>query len=205
MPPLVLQLWRFDDEKLSCLLGLVKATHAASVNERLTIEHSFTYFKESLLNHSVQRWVTQGTGYCRRHTPPGAMPAAAFYRIAQTWAASGSASTQRCLHLWRLLSHPGVLTSPLSYARCLLTTTTTMTTQHIILPPPPPHPHHPPDHCSAPPCSPPFSMGVFTQVESAAILRWMLQTYYRHYKLYQYAFTSRWGPGRRGGGGVAGL
>jgi hypothetical protein len=73
----LLQLWRFDDEKLSCLLGLVKATHTASVNERLTIEHSFTYFKESLLNHSVQRWVwpQQGQGVGGHiHARPSVVP-----------------------------------------------------------------------------------------------------------------------------------
>jgi hypothetical protein len=38
---------------------------------------------------------------------------------------------------------------------------------------------------------PPFSCGVFSQAEMQAILDWMLDTYYRHYKLYQYAFTKR--------------
>lgn len=43
----------------------------------------------------------------------------------------------------------------------------------------------------APDCRPPFSCGVFSQVEMQDILDWMLQTYYRHYKLYQYALTKR--------------
>jgi hypothetical protein len=38
---------------------------------------------------------------------------------------------------------------------------------------------------------PPFSCGVFSQAEMRAVLDWMLSSYYRHYKLYQYAFTSR--------------
>lgn len=38
---------------------------------------------------------------------------------------------------------------------------------------------------------PPFSCGVFSQAEMRAVLDWMLATYYRHYKLYQYAFTNR--------------
>lgn len=44
-----------------------------------------------------------------------------------------------------------------------------------------------------PACSrrPPFSCGVFSQAEMQAVLDWMLNTYYRHYKLYQYAFTKR--------------
>lgn len=39
---------------------------------------------------------------------------------------------------------------------------------------------------------PPLSIGVFNQLEMRSIMDWMLDTYYRHYKLYQYAFTSRW-------------
>lgn len=38
---------------------------------------------------------------------------------------------------------------------------------------------------------PPWSIGLFTYVEMQMILQWMLQTYYQHYKLYQYAFTNR--------------
>jgi hypothetical protein len=49
--------WGFSDEKLSVLLGLVKETHAASVRGRLTLEASFRFFRDSLLNHSVQRCV----------------------------------------------------------------------------------------------------------------------------------------------------
>ncbi|KIY95560.1 hypothetical protein MNEG_12403, partial [Monoraphidium neglectum] len=85
--------WGFSDEKLSVLLGLVKETHAASVRGRLTLEASFRFFRDSLLNHSVQR--------------------------------------------------------------------------------------------------PPFSIGVFAQHETRAVLQWFISSYYRHYKLYQYAFTDR--------------
>jgi hypothetical protein len=38
---------------------------------------------------------------------------------------------------------------------------------------------------------PPYSIGLFTFPEYTAILEWGLDTYYRHYKLYQYAFTDR--------------
>lgn len=38
---------------------------------------------------------------------------------------------------------------------------------------------------------PPYSIGLFTFPEYRAILEWGLDTYYRHYKLYQYAFTDR--------------
>lgn len=49
------QVWSFDDERLSVLLGLVKEVHDASVAQRLTIERSFAFFKDTLLNHSVHR------------------------------------------------------------------------------------------------------------------------------------------------------
>jgi len=38
---------------------------------------------------------------------------------------------------------------------------------------------------------PPISVGLFTLEEFKAILAWGLDTYFRHYKLYQYAFTDR--------------
>lgn len=38
---------------------------------------------------------------------------------------------------------------------------------------------------------PPFSAGVFTLQQMSALVAWALHTYYRHYKLYQYAFTPR--------------
>lgn len=38
---------------------------------------------------------------------------------------------------------------------------------------------------------PPFSIGLFTFTEMKAIMAWALDTYYRHYKLYMYAFTDR--------------
>eukprot|EP00955_Chlamydomonas_euryale_P091502 364630-Chlamydomonas_euryale.AAC.13 len=38
---------------------------------------------------------------------------------------------------------------------------------------------------------PPYSVGLFTLAEMKTILNWMLDTYYRHYKLYQYVFTDR--------------
>lgn len=50
-----MQAWGFDDERLSVLFGLVKEVHDASVGQRLTIERSFTFFKDTLLNHSVHR------------------------------------------------------------------------------------------------------------------------------------------------------
>lgn len=37
------------------LFGLVKEVHDASVGQRLTIERSFKFFKDTLLNHSVHR------------------------------------------------------------------------------------------------------------------------------------------------------
>ncbi|GMH46079.1 hypothetical protein BSKO_14043 [Bryopsis sp. KO-2023] len=83
----------FEDDQLSCLISIVKDVHKASVKRRLTIDESFTLFKQTLLLHSVQR--------------------------------------------------------------------------------------------------PPFSVGVFCVKLVARITEWMLDTYYRHYKLYQYAFTDR--------------
>lgn len=38
---------------------------------------------------------------------------------------------------------------------------------------------------------PPFSMGVFTDQDVRCVLQWGIDTYFRHYKLYQYAFTER--------------
>ena len=38
---------------------------------------------------------------------------------------------------------------------------------------------------------PPYSIGLLTLAEMKAALSWMLDTYYRHYKLYMYAFTDR--------------
>ncbi len=38
---------------------------------------------------------------------------------------------------------------------------------------------------------PPFSAGVFPQQQAPQLLAWALSSYYRHYKLYQYAFTPR--------------
>jgi hypothetical protein len=38
---------------------------------------------------------------------------------------------------------------------------------------------------------PPYSIGLFTFSEMKAILEWALDTYFRHYKLYMYAFTDR--------------
>lgn len=44
-------------------------------------------------------------------------------------------------------------------------------------------------------CRPPFSLGVFNQQQMQDIVDWMLATYYKHYKLYQYAFTTRYAVG----------
>lgn len=44
------------------LFGLVTEVHAASVNQRLTIERSFTFFKDTLLNHSVHRYAEVAQG-----------------------------------------------------------------------------------------------------------------------------------------------
>lgn len=38
---------------------------------------------------------------------------------------------------------------------------------------------------------PPFSLGIFNLEEARQITDWMLITYFTHFKLYQYAFTSR--------------
>ena len=38
---------------------------------------------------------------------------------------------------------------------------------------------------------PPYSVGIFTVAETKDLTEWMLATYYRHYKLYQYAFCKR--------------
>ncbi len=38
---------------------------------------------------------------------------------------------------------------------------------------------------------PPASVGLFTLEEFKAVLEWGLDTYFRLYKLYQYAFTDR--------------
>ncbi len=83
-----------NDDKLSCLVSVVKKIHTRSTQDRLPVDKSFTLFKDTLLRHSVQR--------------------------------------------------------------------------------------------------PPAGVGVFTQSEFKRILEWGLDTYYRHYKLYQYAFTDRW-------------
>jgi hypothetical protein len=51
----VLQAWGFDDERLSCLFGIIKVVHTASVAQQLTIERSFAIFRDTLINHSIQR------------------------------------------------------------------------------------------------------------------------------------------------------
>jgi hypothetical protein len=51
----VLQAWGFDDERLSCLFGIIKEVHTASVAQQLTIERSCAFFKDTLINHSIQR------------------------------------------------------------------------------------------------------------------------------------------------------
>ncbi len=38
---------------------------------------------------------------------------------------------------------------------------------------------------------PPYSVGLFTYAEMHKIMDWMLDSYYRHYKLYQYSYTNR--------------
>lgn len=38
---------------------------------------------------------------------------------------------------------------------------------------------------------PPFSIGLFTLAETKSIVAWMLDTFYRHYKLYMYTYTDR--------------
>ncbi|GIL64618.1 hypothetical protein Vafri_18511 [Volvox africanus] len=38
---------------------------------------------------------------------------------------------------------------------------------------------------------PPYSLGLFTYAEMRKIMEWMLDSYYRHYKLYQYSYTNR--------------
>ena len=38
---------------------------------------------------------------------------------------------------------------------------------------------------------PPFSLGIFNLEEAQQITDWMLNTYFSHFKLYQYAFTTR--------------
>eukprot|EP00201_Polytomella_parva_P018872 CAMPEP_0175072598 /NCGR_PEP_ID=MMETSP0052_2-20121109/20011_1 /TAXON_ID=51329 ORGANISM="Polytomella parva, Strain SAG 63-3" /NCGR_SAMPLE_ID=MMETSP0052_2 /ASSEMBLY_ACC=CAM_ASM_000194 /LENGTH=283 /DNA_ID=CAMNT_0016340145 /DNA_START=65 /DNA_END=916 /DNA_ORIENTATION=+ len=38
---------------------------------------------------------------------------------------------------------------------------------------------------------PPFSIGLFSYTEMRRIMDWMLDSYYKHYKLYQYAYTNR--------------
>lgn len=38
---------------------------------------------------------------------------------------------------------------------------------------------------------PPYSIGLFTYQEMMAVTNWFLDSYYRHYKLYMYAFTDR--------------
>lgn len=38
---------------------------------------------------------------------------------------------------------------------------------------------------------PPYSIGLFSHSEFQRILTWALDSYYRHYKLYQYAYTNR--------------
>ncbi|GFR43137.1 hypothetical protein Agub_g4154 [Astrephomene gubernaculifera] len=38
---------------------------------------------------------------------------------------------------------------------------------------------------------PPYSIGLFTFQEMQRIMDWMLDSYYRHYKLYQYCYTNR--------------
>eukprot|EP00798_Chlamydomonas_sp_ICE-L_P004543 gene4543-14721_t len=38
---------------------------------------------------------------------------------------------------------------------------------------------------------PPYSIGLFSYQEMTAVVEWFLDTYYRHYKLYIYAFTKR--------------
>lgn len=87
------QTWQLRDDAMAGLLSIVQDAHNRSVEERLTIEHSFAHFKDAMLAHSVHR--------------------------------------------------------------------------------------------------PPFSTGLFTFQQMQLIIEWMLGSYYRHYKLYQYAFTNR--------------
>lgn len=166
-----MQAWGFDDERLSVLFGLVKEVHDASVQQRLTIERSFAFFKDTLLNHSVHRWE----------------PKAAAVRRPRT------------VH-----RHVRVLCCVLALAHCAAVGSAiySMQTQHR-----PCHPNTCPVRIvSSDPCAacmldaallllwfgrPPFSCGVFSQAEMQAILDWMLNTYYKHYKLYQYVFTKR--------------
>lgn len=84
---------RFADDKTSGFFSIVKSVHMKSIEERLTVERSFEYFKDLMLYHSVQR--------------------------------------------------------------------------------------------------PPYSVGLFTLGEMQRAMQWMLDTYYRHYKLYMYTFTDR--------------
>mmetsp|Transcript_18083 Transcript_18083/g.39546 ORF Transcript_18083/g.39546 Transcript_18083/m.39546 type:complete len:214 (+) Transcript_18083:120-761(+) len=82
-----------DAERKSAFFSIVKVNHFKAVEERLTLEKSFAYFKQILLQHSVQR--------------------------------------------------------------------------------------------------PPYSIGMFSFQGVKDMTDWMIDTYFRHYKLYQYAFTQR--------------
>ena len=44
-----------SDEKTSTLFSIVKEVHRRSVGERLTVERSFRFLSDTMLNHSVHR------------------------------------------------------------------------------------------------------------------------------------------------------
>lgn len=46
---------------------------------------------------------------------------------------------------------------------------------------------------------PPYSVGLFSFMEMQKVMDWMLDSYYRHYKLYMYSYTNRWGLRRERG------
>lgn len=44
-----------EDDQLSTLVSVVKSVHGESMEKRLHLDASFTLFKKTLLNHSVER------------------------------------------------------------------------------------------------------------------------------------------------------
>jgi hypothetical protein len=181
-PSTRLQAWGLTDEQLSCLFSLVVEAHTASVGRRLTIERSFDLFKHSLLAHSVQRWGLAQPPRANPTPPPGSKAAP------RPWSCHGARPP---CQVGRQPHH----SSPAERRR------QRRPTRLPAAPRAPCATHHTLSACTV--CRPPYSLGVFNQEQMQAILEWMLASYYQHYKLYQYAFTSRWegSHGMSGGGG----
>jgi hypothetical protein len=167
----------------STLLSLAWRTHRASVEQRLTIERSFQLFRWGVERPAVAAAAERLPGApCHARIPVGRghplSAVRACYQMPQIEPArAGAKDSMMCgqthasrtphhHHAWRAPASPPDHGRPrlLPYRDSLLA-----------------HSLH----------RPPFSAGVFTAQQAPQLLAWALSAYYRHYKLYQYAFTAR--------------